>query len=89
MHNLAAFCASSTEMLVGTCPLNCTCPSFTGICPDTKIKFPVLTTGMYEPAGLGGVGSDMPSNSNFSSNMVTSSGCLDFNIHISWQTSLT
>jgi hypothetical protein len=44
---------------VGTFPINATLPSLIGIWPDTKAQDFETTTGMYEPAGFGGVGSEM------------------------------
>jgi hypothetical protein len=62
---------------VGTLPVNATLPSCIGICPETNAKFPDITTGMYEPAGFGGIGSVMPSDFNFSS-ITKISFCLGF-----------
>jgi len=38
-----------------------------GICPEMYSKFPVLTAGTYDPAGIGGFGIFIPKDSSFSS----------------------
>jgi hypothetical protein len=38
-----------------------------GICPEMNSKFPVLITGTYDPAGVGGFGSAIPNSSSLSS----------------------
>ena len=73
----AASLAESTDCTFGTFPSKTTFPSFMGICPETKARFPVITTGMYDPAGLGGVGISIANSFNLSSIIKF---CLDFHI---------
>ena len=67
MHNLAAFCAFSIDCSTGTFPVKETSPLFIGIWPETYAVFLDITTGMYDPAGLGGSGNFIPISFNFSS----------------------
>ena len=45
-------------------------------------KFPVLTTGTYDPAGVGGVGNFIPNDSSFSSIKTIVSVLSDFSFYM-------
>ena len=66
-HNLAEDLPSPTDLDVGILPVYLNFPLNMGIWPDTYAKSLVIDTGIYEPAGFGGLGNSIPNDFNFSS----------------------
>jgi len=54
-----------------------------GICPEMYSKFPVLTAGTYDPAGVGGFGIFIPNDSSFSSIRTIAHILSDFSFYLS------